>query len=154
MLLQRHYRIAPRYVSHAPDLEGMLRECDAALMIGDPALAADFPGLRVYDLAEEWRVMTGLPFVFAFWAVREEAATPDVIQPFQESAAYSFAHLDEIVRSEVARTGLPEWLVRTYLTMNIDFTLGEKNLTGLRCFYALAQEMGLTKENRTLEFVT
>jgi chorismate dehydratase len=97
--------------------------------------------------------MTGLPFVFAFWGVRAEAAVPELIQPFQESTAYSFAHLDEIVRAEVIRTGLPEWLVRTYLTMNIDFTLGDKNLTGLRCFYALAQEMGLTKENRPVEFV-
>ena len=153
ILLQRHYRIAPRYLPHAPDLEGMLRECDAALMIGDPALAADFPGLRVYDLAEEWRAMTGLPFVFAFWAVRAEAATPELIQPFQESAAYSFAHLDEIARAEIARTGLPEWMVRAYLTTNIDFTLGDKNLTGLRCFYALAQELGLTNGNRPLEFV-
>jgi len=153
ILFQRQYKIAPRLEPHAPDLQGMLRESDAALIIGDPALAADFPGLRVYDLAEEWRAMTGLPFVFAFWAVRAEAAAPELIQPFQESAAYSFAHLDEIVRAEVARTGLPEWLVRTYLTMNIDFTFGEKNLTGLRCFYALAQEMGLTSGNRPLEFV-
>jgi len=153
ILLQRHYRIAPRFAAHAPDLQAMLRECDAALMIGDPALASDFPGLRVYDLAEEWRTMTGLPFVFAFWAVRAEAATPDWIQPFQESAAYAFAHLDEITCSEIARTGLPEWLVRAYLTMNIDFTLGEKNLAGLRCFYALAHEMGLTNGNRPLEFV-
>jgi chorismate dehydratase len=154
ILFKRHYRMAPRLAPHAPDLQGMLRECDAALLIGDPALAADFPGLRVYDLAEEWRAMTGLPFVFAFWAVRAEAATPDLVQPFQESAAYSFAHLDEIVRAEVARTGLPEWLVRTYLTTNIDFTFGEKNLTGLRCFYVLAGEMGLVPGNRPLEFVT
>src|SRR5262249_33427561 len=50
---------------------------DAALVIGDPAmrLAAAAPSLdlTIYDLAEEWRAMTGLPCVFAVWAVREEA---------------------------------------------------------------------------------
>ena len=131
----------------------MLRECDAALMIGDPALASDFPGMRVCDLAEEWRAMTGLPFVFAFWAVRAEAATPDLIQPFQESAAYSFAHLDEITRSETARTGLPESLVRSYLTENIDFTFGEQNCEGLRRFFALAHEYGLTNGAGPLHFI-
>ena len=154
ILFQRHYRIAPRFAPHAPDLPAMLRECDAALMIGDPALASDFPGLRVYDLAEEWRAMTGLPFVFAFWAVRAEAASPDLIGPFQESAAFALAHLDEITRSESARTGLPESLVRTYLTENIDFSLGEKNLQGLQRFYSLAQELGLTNGSRSLEFVS
>jgi len=153
ILFQRRYPIAPRFVPHAPDLAAMLRECDAALIIGDPALASDFPGLRVYDLADEWRAMTGLPFVFAFWAVRAEAATPDWIQPFQESAAYSFAHLDEITRSESARTGLPESLVRSYLTENIDFSLGEKNCEGLQRFYTLAHEFGLTNGAKPLEFI-
>ncbi len=153
IVLRRQYGIAPRGMPHAPDLPAMLQECDAAVMIGDPALATDFPGLRVYDLAEEWRVLTGLPFVFAFWAVRAEAASPDLVPAFQESAAYSFAHLDEITRSESARTGLPEPLVRTYLTENIDFTFGERNLAGLERFYALAHEAGLTNGNRALRFI-
>ena len=153
IILQRRYQISPRFVPHAPDLPAMLQECDAALMIGDPALAADFPGLHVYDLADEWRAMTGLPFVFAFWAVRAEAATPDLIQLFQESAAYSFAHLDEITHSESSRTGLAESLVRSYLTENIDFTFGEKNCEGLRRFYALAHEVGLTNGASPLEFI-
>jgi predicted solute-binding protein len=153
ILLRRHYRIAPSFAPHTPDLPAMLQKCDAALMIGDPALSSDFPGLRVYDLAEEWRAMTGLPFVFAFWAVRADAATPDLIQPFQEAAAFSMAHLGEIVRSESARTKLPEWLVRAYLTQNIDFTLGDRNLAGLMIFYTLAFELGLTTGAKPPEFI-
>lgn len=80
-------------------------------------------------------------------------ATPDLIQPFQELAAYSFAHLDEITRSENARTPLPESLVRSYLSENIDFSFGEKNCEGLRRFYALAHEVGLTNGARPLEFI-
>src|SRR5882724_8491817 len=77
------------YRSMAPDLEAMLASCEAARLIGDPALLirrTSFP--TVIDLAEEWRKHTGKPFVFAFWAVREKAlaevgavarATPDAI---------------------------------------------------------------------------
>ena len=51
ILFRRHYKVAPRFAPHPPDLQAMLQKHDAALMIGDPALATDFPGLRVYDLA-------------------------------------------------------------------------------------------------------
>jgi len=55
-------------------LEVMLASCDAALLIGDPALLIQRARYTtVIDLAEEWRKHTGKPFVFAFWAVREEA---------------------------------------------------------------------------------
>ena len=153
ILLQRHYRIAPELVPHEPNLKIMLAECDAALLIGDPALASDFPGLKVYDLADEWRAMTGLPFVFALWAVRVEAAATDLVPAFQQSAVYALAHLTEIVEQETARTGLSPDLIRSYLTKNIDFSLGEKNLAGLRLFYRLAHELGLTDQAKPIEFI-
>ena len=153
ILLRRQYRLQPQVKPSAPNLRAMLGECDAAVVIGDPALASDFPGLRVYDLAEEWRKMTGLPFVFAIWALRKESASPDWIRPMQESTAYALEHLDDIAQSETKRTGLPIPLIHSYLTENIDFSLSEKNLEGLRTFYRLANEVGLTNGIRALEFV-
>jgi chorismate dehydratase len=151
ILLQRRYGIRPELKPRAPDLKTMLRECDAALMIGDPALATDFPGLHVYDLADEWRELTGLPFVFAIWVVRR-GAYGGWVERFQQAAAYAMEHLDEISESESRRTGLPISLVVSYLTKNIDFSLGEKNLEGLRTFYRMAHEQGLTAGAKPLEF--
>ena len=54
----------------APDVEQMLAEHDAGLLIGDPALKIDRKRYHTLDLAEEWIRHTGKPFVFAFWAVR------------------------------------------------------------------------------------
>jgi len=153
VLLKQQYGLYPRLVPSAPDLQAMLCLADAAMMIGDPALATDFPGLHVYDLAEEWRNMTGLPFVFAFWAVRSEVATADLIEPFQQAAAYAMAHLEEIAQAESVRTRLPVSLIRTYLTENIDFTFGEKNREGLDLFYTLAHEIGLVNAHKPLEFI-
>ena len=51
----------------------MLAEHDAALLIGDPALQIDRSQYFTLDLAEEWIRRTGKPFVFAFWAVRQNA---------------------------------------------------------------------------------
>ena len=153
ILLQRHFRIEPRLVPQAPDISAMLRDCEAALMIGDPALASDFPDLDVYDLADHWREMTGLPFVFAFWAVRREVATASLAVAFQESKEFAMQHLEEIVREESARTGLSSKLVHTYLTENINFNLEGRNLQGLQRFFELSAEMKLIDRLNPTEFI-
>ncbi len=154
IILRRHYRLQPVCKPSAPNIAEMLRGSDAALMIGDPALATDYPGLRVYDLADEWRNMTGLPFVFAIWAVRNAAASrADLVPILCQSTAYAMEHLDEIAQYETKRTGLPIPLIHSYLTENIEFSLNEKNIEGLRTFYRLAHEMGLTDGVKELEFV-
>ena len=51
-------------------------DIDAALVIGDSALSQPWERIfpHVYDLGTQWWHMTGLPFVFAVWAVRKEFA--------------------------------------------------------------------------------
>lgn len=73
VLLRDLYHLEPCFQDAAPDLESMLAQADAALLIGDPALAAyQNPGnLHVLDLATAWKELTGLPFVFAAWTARQ-----------------------------------------------------------------------------------
>ena len=56
----------------------MLAQHDAGLVIGDPALQIDRSRYFTLDLAEEWIRHTGKPFVFAFWAVRQQALQEEV----------------------------------------------------------------------------
>src|SRR6266403_710135 len=48
------------YKPMAPDLDSMLSACDAALLIGDPALQVDRTRYFTLDLAEEWAARLGL----------------------------------------------------------------------------------------------
>lgn len=157
ILLQRRYNARPCLVPSPPNLSAMLRENDGALIIGDPALGTplelEIPGLHIYDLADEWRELTGLPFVFAIWTFRGNAGARDLVVPFQQATGYAMEHLDEIAASETLRTGLPVPLIRSYLTENIDFSLGERSLQGLREFYRMAFDAGLTERNKDLEFI-
>jgi chorismate dehydratase len=73
VLFARWWNHKPDFVSMPPDLDHMLRDHDAALVIGDPALRIDRSRYLTFDLAEEWNRLTGKPFVFAFWAVRQAA---------------------------------------------------------------------------------
>jgi len=105
ILLAKHWDATPTYVEMPPDLPAMLRDADAALLIGDEALRAYWEsplGVHVYDLGTEWKAWTGLPMVYAVWAVRREFAIqqPEAVRSVGDSLtgslAYCRAHLDDI----------------------------------------------------------
>ena len=75
VLCAERFGIDPEFRPMRPDPAVMLRQCDAALLIGDPALFLDHEALGAtkIDLGQEWTGMTGLPFVWAFWAGRRDA---------------------------------------------------------------------------------
>jgi chorismate dehydratase len=136
-----------------------LNECDAGLLIGDPALQVDRQKYHTVDLAEEWIRYTGKPFVFAFWAVREAAlreADPaiDVAAMFRESRDHGLIPENlEVISSEWGpRVGLSEADVRSYLNDNIYYRLDSGCLEGLRLFYRYAAELGLLPGAPELRF--
>lgn len=123
------------------------------LEIGDAALAlyADPPqGLFLYDMAAEWRRLTGLPFVFALWIVRRDL-TPDR----QRLTAFLHEDLlhaadgfrDERVRSEYAlriagSTGFSQEVLAAYWR-HLEYGLSAAALAGLMRFGWLAARLGL-----------
>ena len=148
------------FTAMAPDIERMLDEHDAGLLIGDPALMADRARYHTLDLAEEWIRHTGKPFVFAFWAVRKDAlqeAVPslDLAAVFQDSRDHGLepASLNEIAREWAPRLGISEAEVRPYLTENIHYQLDAGCLEGLRLFYRYAAEIGALPAAPELQFV-
>jgi chorismate dehydratase len=133
----------------APDVEKMLAQNDAGLVIGDPALQIDRSRYLTLDLAEEWIRYTGKPFVFAFWAVRqpalhEVAPTQDLATIFQQSRDHGLEPqtLDQISREWALRLGLTQSDVRSYLSENIHYHLDAPCLDGLQLFYRYAAEIG------------
>jgi len=134
-----------RYTSRSPHLEGMLEEHDAALLIGDPALKVDRSRYRTWDLAEEWIRITGKPFVFAFWAVRQQIlgnTNLDLVTIFQESRDHGLLpeNLGRIAETWAPKLGISENEVRDYLTTNIHYSLDPSCLEGLYLFYRYAAE--------------
>src|SRR6201987_2510946 len=120
-----------------PDLEHMLAQCDAGLLIGDPALQVDRSRYHPLDLAEEWIRYTGKPFVFAFWAVRGDAlqeADPglDLAAGFRDSRDRGLIpeNVGQISREWAPRVGLSASDVRSYLTENIHYQLDAGCLAG------------------------
>jgi chorismate dehydratase len=146
---------------HPPQLEAMLRAQDAALLIGDAALQVPRDtDYHVYDLAHIWREKTGLPFVFAFWAVRLDALNrkPNdltLTKVFQASRDQGLEpqNLDVIAKEWAPKLGLSEDDIRSYLTSNIHYYLDRENHSGLKLFLLYAHEIGLIPNVPELRFL-
>ncbi|HUZ46781.1 MAG TPA: menaquinone biosynthesis protein [Terriglobia bacterium] len=152
ILIRKFYAQTVNFMPAAPKLEDMLASADAALVIGDPALAYHGQIPRVYDLAVEWKKFTGLPFVFAVWAGREDAQIGRFRKDFEASRDYGCAHIDEIAREYAPKLNMQPEEVKVYLTENIDYSLDEENLRGLRLFYRLAAELNILSGERDISF--
>lgn len=143
VLCADHFGIAPEFTVQPADVERMLADAEAALVIGDPALHVDRDRWRVHDLAGEWRALTGLPFVFAVWAVRAGVDFPDLAVYFKNSLRHGLASLDSLVRESAAEMGLETEVIRRYLTEHLRFFLGEPERAALSEFYRRAHAHGL-----------
>jgi chorismate dehydratase len=143
ILCVERFGIDPDFQPMAPDAESMLHQCDAALLIGDPALFLDHQrlGANKIDLGEEWTALTALPFVWAFWAGRRSALSAEAVDALIAARDRGVAAADAIATAyggaERAELG------RAYLRDNIQYTLGSREQAGLMKYYELAQHHGV-----------
>ena len=143
----------PKLEPFVPTLEEMLREHDAALVIGDPAMTFGREGLRVYDMAALWREFTGLGFVFAMWMADASASERVRAVDFAAARDEGLAAVEEIAAGYESELGRPrEELVR-YLTENISFELNEEMRAGLELYFRLAHKHGVIRSLRPLRFL-
>jgi chorismate dehydratase len=151
MLLAERYAAEPEYFRCPSELTQMLMEADAGVLIGDPALRAMYEaprlGLHVTDLGQAWKEWTGLPMVFAVWAARRDyaAANPgavkDVHEAFQRSRDLCLGELDEAAAAAARWEPFDAATLATYFRA-LDFSLGERQIAGLREFARRAAARG------------
>lgn len=144
LVLRECYGVEPSYYSCPPDLAQMMQEASAGVLIGDPALRAslyDAPrlGLRVLDLGEAWKDWTGLPMVFAVWAVRRDflakqpALTREVHTAFLHSRDLAMAEVDKVAAQAARWEAFDAATLERYFT-TLDFSFGDRQFAGVREF--------------------
>jgi chorismate dehydratase len=157
LLCRAWFKISPTFTPAAPNLDAMLRDNDAALLIGDPALFADATAgdtqrVQKIDLGQTWFEMTGLPFVWAFWAGRADAADARVSRALRQTRDNGVAHVSDIARREAPHDEARQALIQRYLTETIVYDLDGPFATGLHTYYALLAEHGLIDRRVDLRF--
>jgi chorismate dehydratase len=154
IMLNRWGNAAVPYVPMMADLDAMLDRADAAILIGDPALMAleeranrfERTGeeLVYHDLAEEWRKLTGLPFVSAVWAAAPGSPFNQGVETdFIRSRDHGLENIDALVAQWSRQMPLSEETIRSYLTTNIHYLLDEECIEGMSGFFRMAAETGV-----------
>jgi len=154
VLCQHRFSIEPEFVPHGPNLAEMVRDYDAGLLIGDPALEADpnAMGVTKIDLGAEWTAMTGLPFIYAAWTGRAGAIGADEVRLLQEAQAEGVASYPAIADEYAAANGASAQRALAYLRDNMRYGLGPDEQKGLQLFLDYAADLGLAPKRRSLEF--
>ena len=152
ILLRERYQMEPELLPMPPDLERMFQQADAALVIGDRALHYQHSHESYLDLGEEWFDLTGLPFVYAFWAGHELSINEEDVKLLQESYRFGERHLDDICTRFAADKDFPPSFYRAYLTENIHYQFGEAEKEGLKEFYNYAFYFGFIEHIPELHF--
>ncbi len=152
ILFQERYGTNPEATVVAGDPRKLALRYDAVLVIGDRALRARDTDLRCHDLAALWKRTTGLPFVFAFWAVRKGARLGKKRDLFPLSLALGIGHLDKIIDKASIKVDLTRQELETYFTRRLNYRLGPREKKGLELFYDLARRHRLIPRRRKLRF--
>jgi len=152
ILCREAWSIDPEFVSVPPDAAARLDGCDAALLIGDPALFLDHDAaeFQKIDLGTEWTSLTGLPFVWAAWAGRAGAAGRREIAALQAARDQGVEHTDEIAAEYCGPARAV--LGRRYLRENMRYRLGARETEGLQRYYDLAARHDVAGRSGTVQF--
>lgn len=152
VLCAEHFHITPQFVDHAPNLETMLHDCDAALLIGDPALRAYTENaahnLTIYDLGVEWKKLTALPFVFAAWIARKNVGAERIEELGKLLQAARDTGLTQIpqLAHNAATKVLSAPIIESYFSNAIIYTLTPRHRAGLEAFGDKCAAHGLLRK--------
>ncbi len=138
ILLAEQLDSNPAFLHASPNLEAMLAQADACLLIGDQGMLADGTGLNILDLGRGWRRLTGLPFVYAVWLGKPEALTPRLTDALLTAKAWGLTQIEAIAAEEAVRIGTTVRQCRHYLTEVMDYNLDEEHQEALATFGAKA----------------
>ena len=146
-----------------PNIDAMLAESDAALLIGDPALSIAERGTRdaeldresriedlgSFDLAALWHRYTGLGFVFAMWMTTRDRCEID----FAAARDEGIQHIPEIAANYAPQTGLGIPTLVEYLSENISYSIEPSMQKGLELYLELAHKHGLTERKPEIRLI-
>jgi predicted solute-binding protein len=150
VILKFGYNLEPEFYPRPKGAK--LSEHEAMMLIGDEAIwyATRNGGQPVLDLGEAWVELTGLPFVFAAWALQRGIESKSLVDLLRGAKADGVAHIEQIVQSSTEAT--PEFR-REYLTKHVWYELGDAERQGIRRFQQYVKDLGLVGDGHDLRYI-
>ena len=135
-VLNKHFWKLPiQFIDAKQGFEKEIHDTTGAVIIGDRTFGlTDYP--YQYDLAEEWKKYTGLPFVFACW-VSNAALSESFVSEFNAVLADGVNHIDEAVAEKPLH--IKGFDALDYLKNKISYNLDADKKKALKLFLELME---------------
>ena len=149
LLLDHENWTTARQVASSPNVRDQLAQSPD---VGGPTAPSPQSRLEKIDLGEAWSTMTGLPFVWAFWAGRPDALNDDDVRVLGRARDAGIACSDAIAREYFPDSPARQAVGAAYLRDNIKYHLGADERAALELFYRYAVEAGVVEHENALRF--
>lgn len=153
VILEIFNKLSPTYVKREPG-DKFLSGVDGGMLIGNTGLKLKyFPpsGYNVFDLGEMWTEETGLPFVYAVYAVNKGVKLGENLDALQESKSIGIRLVEKIAKIESEKLGLGEQICLRYITERIRYDLGEREIDGILAYSKFLLELNEIREVSNLQ---
>ena len=152
-VLRETYGADPATKNCPPDLDAMLSEHDACVLIGDIGMQTDAKGLLTLDLGQAWKDMIGLPFVWAAWVGRDDL-DPALVELLNESWRWGRQNIDQVVENAAERSGWEHATTDRYLRRTMRYELDAPAKEGLNTFALMLARNGVLASPHHPKIVT
>jgi chorismate dehydratase len=129
VLIEQFWKIDPVLVDTSKEYQSEISGTTAALLIGDRALMQRKISPYIFDLGLEWKMFTGLPFVFAAW-ISNKKLEKEFIDHFNEVNSIGLSDLRTVIK-ENPFSGFD---LNDYFTKYINFNLDKAKREALQLF--------------------
>ena len=135
ILCREYWKISPKLQNSEKGFENQIEDRTAALIIGDRAFTANKKYKYVYDLAEIWKEMTGLPFVFACW-ISNKNIDKNFLSEFNSALKFGLSEIDTSI--EIEKYNYPHCNnPNDYLNNKISYILDKDKRKGMEVFLSM-----------------
>jgi chorismate dehydratase len=135
ILFESHWKQKPVFEHADHEFLNEIGGSTAAVIIGDRALQQRKKSAFIYDLGEEWKKMTSLPFVFAAWISNKEL-DPDWVKRFEEANAFGIHN----IRLVLETLPVNDFDLYTYFTKYLNYDLDDEKRKGLDLFLGMLRK--------------
>ena len=143
VLAKEFWQIKPRYIDAKPGFENSVNADNAVVVIGDRTFDLNGKYKYEWDLSEEWKKFTGLPFVFAAWVINSNHVPDEFIKEFNKVLAYSVANIPDAIKADRGKLPSANFDPENYLTKKIDYNLNSDKKEALKLFLEKIKALNL-----------
>lgn len=131
VLLKFHWKLGVEFTTD-PTVK-----TDAIVLIGDRTFGKKEDFTFVYDMGEEWKNFTGLPFMYAAWVANKEISQ-EFKTEFNAALKFGLAHRNEVLKD---LPQIPNFDLEDYLFHKLQFDVTDDRKRAMNLFLAYIEQL-------------